>query len=805
LKISPKLLWACALAAIFLIAHLAYLPPTLEDLDSMNFALGVRDFDPSKHQPHPPGYPVFIALGKVSHAVWPSEAGSLSLWGAVFGALSVFPLMVLFRSIESLDRSAAGAPNRAPMRGSRAWDPNAAAALGWRVDADRDRRAVLATLVVVTSPLFWFTALRPLSDVPGFGMALAAQACFAAAFVRRRSADHADPAAIAQAGQLIVAGALIAGLAVGVRTQTIWLTIPLLAVVLLDRAGRGAAGALLGSTMTFSIGVLAWAIPLIIASGGLAQYRAAFAGQAAEQFTGLDIFLSNPTPRRMAIGIISTLVGPWAAAPLGWIVVAVAIAGLALLVWRAPLAAALLLVAYVPYAVFHLVVQEAYSRYALPIVPAVGYLLVRGVSAAGPKAAAIGSAAVVIASLLVTLPAVKVYSDYPSPAYAAVDDLRQLVSRTPASVIGAHQRFARVLETRDIGVKVLPSPVMRESTALAAYWHGGGTAPVWYLSDPARGDLELVDPLSRRVHAHYKWMFPREAFISGVRPDILDVVAIDSPPGWFAETGWHLTPETLNISEQQRRYEGVAYVRNRPDAVLIVIGAESTEPGHPNARAPDAGAASGAPAAAALGTPPAGGKPARVSITLADRLLEEFDVPAGGRVFRRIALEAGMLAGDQQFSKLVASYRGSDGRPQNVRLTQLMVASPQSVFHVEHAGWNEVEYSDQMQRRWRWTTARAETFVNSAGRDLTLTLAGESPLRYVDAPPRVTIRAGSQVLATASPSNDFELSVKVPAAALDASDGMLTIETDRSFVPHERSGSADRRTLGLRIFELTIR
>ena len=750
---SPKTVWACALAAIFLIAHLAYLPPTLEDLDSMNFALGVRDFDPSNHQPHPPGYPVFIALGKLSHAVWPSDAGALAVWGAVFGALSIFPLMALFRSFESLDRSAA--------------------------DADRERRTVLATLVVVTSPLFWFTALRPLSDVPGFAMALAAQACFAAAFVRRRSADSADPAAIAEAGRLIVAGALIAGLAVGVRTQTIWLTLPLLALVLLDRSGRGAAGALLGSAMTFSIGVLVWAIPLIIASGGLSAYRAAFAGQAAEQFTGLDIFLSNPTPRRMAVGMIATLVGPWAVAPLGWIVVAVAVVGLALLVWRAPIAAALLLVAYVPYAMFHLIVQEAYSRYALPIVPAVGYLLVRGISAAGPTATTVGSAAVVVASLLVTLPAAKTYSDYPSPAYAAVDDVQQLVSRTPNSVVGAHQRFARVLETREVGAKVLPSPVMRESTALAAYWHGGGNAPVWYLSDPARGDLELVDPLSRRIHAQYKWRFLRERFISGVRPDILDVVAIDSPPGWFAETGWHLTPETLNISEQQGRQEAIAYVRNRAEGALLIIGAESTEP--------------------------AGGKPSRVSVSLADRVLEEFDVPAGGRVFKRIDLAPGTLAGPAPFSRLVASYKGTDGRPQRVRLTQLMVASPQSVFHVEHAGWNEVEYSDQMQRRWRWTTARAETFVNAAGRDLTLTLAGESPLRYFDTPPHVTIRAGSQVLATATPSDDFELTVKVPAAALAASDGSLTIETDQSFVPHERSGSPDRRTLGLRIFEMQIR
>jgi hypothetical protein len=753
MKTSPKVLWAYALAAIFLVAHLAFLPPTLEDLDSMNFALGVRDFDPSRHQPHPPGYPVFIALGKLSHAVWPSDSGSLSLWGALFGAVSVFSLLALYTSIEALDRSA--------------------------VDADRDRRAALATLVVVVSPLFWFTALRPLSDMPGLGMALAAQACLASAFVRRRRTDSATPAAIGESGRLIVAGALIAGLAVGMRTQTIWLTLPLLAAVLVDRAGRGAAGALLGSAMTFSIGVLAWAIPLIIASGGLAAYRAAFAGQAAEQFTGLDIFLSNPTPRRMALGIIAALVGPWAVAPLGWIVVVIAFAGLAVLVWRAPYGAALLLVAYVPYSIFHLIVQESYSRYALPIVPAVGYLAVRGLSAAGMKAATFGSAAIVVTSLLLTLPAAKAYSRYPSPAYAALNDLRQRVSSAPGSVVGAHQRFARVLETRDVGATILPSPVMRESTELASYWRGGGRAPLWYLSDPARGDLELVDPSSRRVEAHYGWMFPREEFMSGVRPDILDLVSIDSPPGWFAETGWHLTPETLNISEQQGRAEGIANIRNRPDAALMVLGGESTET--------------------------AGGKPARVSVAVGDRVIDEWEVPAGARFFRRIMLEPGMLAGEGSFTRLIASYKGADGRPERVRLTELMIASPQSVFQVERSGWNESEYSDQMQRRWRWTTARAETFVNSGGHDLTLTIAGESPLRYFDTAPHVTIRAGKQILATAQPSTDFDLNVIVPAAALAAADGILTIETDQSFVPHERSGSPDRRTLGLRIFELSIR
>ena len=57
-----------ALALAVALAHVAYLPATLEDIDSVNFALGIRDFDVAKHRPHPPGYPVYIALGKTAVA-----------------------------------------------------------------------------------------------------------------------------------------------------------------------------------------------------------------------------------------------------------------------------------------------------------------------------------------------------------------------------------------------------------------------------------------------------------------------------------------------------------------------------------------------------------------------------------------------------------------------------------------------------------------------------------------------------------------------------------------------------------------
>ena len=118
---------------------------------------------------------------------------------------------------------------------------------------------------------------------------------------------------------------------------------------------------------------------------------------------------------------------------------------------------------------------------------------------------------------------------------------------------------------------------MREWLELAAYWRAGNTAPVWFLADPARTDIELIDPLSRTLHAHYVWNFQRQNFMSGVRPDIVDLIKIDSPPGWFGEEGWHLTSETLNMSERLGKHEAVAYVRNRPDAALVVVGTRREE------------------------------------------------------------------------------------------------------------------------------------------------------------------------------------------------------------------------------------
>src|SRR5207247_4159715 len=96
----PAYALAALVAAAFLALHLPYLPASLEDLDSINFALGLRHFDVAAHQPHPPGYPLYIAAGKAVHRFIPSEAKALALAGIAAGALGAMVLVALFTAID---------------------------------------------------------------------------------------------------------------------------------------------------------------------------------------------------------------------------------------------------------------------------------------------------------------------------------------------------------------------------------------------------------------------------------------------------------------------------------------------------------------------------------------------------------------------------------------------------------------------------------------------------------------------------------------------------------------------------------
>jgi hypothetical protein len=120
-------------------------------------------------------------------------------------------------------------------------------------------------------------------------------------------------------------------------------------------------------------------------------------------------------------------------------------------------------------------------------------------------------------------------------------------------------------------------------------------------------------------------------------------------------------------------------------------------------------------------------------------------------------------------------------------------------------GWQEPEYNPSTARAWRWMAERATLWVRPVGRDVTLELEGESPLRYFDSPPVVTVTAAGRQIARFSPSSDFRQTVVLPADALAAADGRVVIESDKSFVPGERDGTGDKRRLALRIYSYSVK
>ena len=132
----------------------------------------------------------------------------------------------------------------------------------------------------------------------------------------------------------------------------------------------------------FVAGGLAWGIPLLIASGGLNAYLAALGTQAGEDFAAGEMLYLNPNPRAAAFALLRTFVHPWdstvARRPS---VLVLAAAGLVQLLWRDRRSLAAVIAIAGPYLVFHLLFQDtSFIRYALPLVPVVAFLAVRGVS-----------------------------------------------------------------------------------------------------------------------------------------------------------------------------------------------------------------------------------------------------------------------------------------------------------------------------------------------------------------------------------------------------------------------------------------
>lgn len=138
-------------AIIFLLLSGIYFfarSPGLDDYDSVQFAMGVRSFDVWQHQPQPPGYPLYIAVGKIGVALFGiSPALSLHLASAIGGAIFLASWFLIIR-LQFYER------------------------LAWWL-----------TSCLAITPVVWMTATKMLTDSLAAGL-LSAEILFALCFVR---------------------------------------------------------------------------------------------------------------------------------------------------------------------------------------------------------------------------------------------------------------------------------------------------------------------------------------------------------------------------------------------------------------------------------------------------------------------------------------------------------------------------------------------------------------------------------------------------------------------------------------------
>jgi len=729
---------ALGLAIAFLALHLPFPPGSLEDLDSINFALGLHQFDVAQHQPHPPGYPVFIVIGRLVNAVSSSEARALSFVSMVSGALALLAVGPLFARWTSGD--ARGSP------------------------------ALVGPLIVASTPIFWMTAARPLSDMAGLAAVLGVQ------LLTMRATSPAG----------FAAAAFCAGMAAGIRSQVVWLTLPLLAAALFaQRRDRSRSlSAAIGGVM---LGGLAWGVPLVLLSGGPAAYIRALTSQGAEDFTGVAMLVTQPSPRLLLSALYASFVAPFGSPLLAAAVLLAAGTG-AIVCGRHDRPALLwLLVAFGPYAAFHLLFQEtATTRYALPLVPAFAYLAARGLSALPRRLRAPAPAAMAAAGLAIAMPPLAAYARVPSPAFRVLDDMRtaQSAAAAPAHALWMHRRqeldMRRPLVWNRTRLPAwtarLPAPPKREWMELVKYWNDGGRAPIWLLADPPRSDLHLVDPRSMIKRGEYRWPFDASSLLGGVRPNVLDWYEVVLP-AWYLGEGWALTPETAGFAREVGRGPGRApiegWVRREDRAATLMIGGRNL-----------AGSGGSVPISVAID-----GK----------RVFEATAAP--GFFLHFVPIAAGALAGPGDYATLAVSAGGGEA----IAIEQFDLRPTGDLLYGFDDGWQELEYNPRTGRLWRWSSEQSVIRVRASPQPLTLHLDGafETSARTA----HVIVRAGGRMIAERDVPRAFTLDIPVEASAIDsAGETLLTIETDQWYVPAETNWrpTQDRRHLGLRLYECRL-
>jgi hypothetical protein len=222
---SRSTLDSAILIALTALTRIAFRSHFLYDIDSINFALALRRFDPAVYQPHPPGYFLYVCLGILAKAIF-RDANTALVAISILGSCGTVAIIHLLAS-------------------------------AWFASTPLGRPAArFAGLIFVFSPLAWFHGTVALTYiVEAFFSALVGYFCWRV---------------YSGASRFILPAAAALGLAAGFRQSSLLILAPLFLFSLRRVTRRHAlwgTGALAGV-------LLAWFVPMLHASGGIRAYAA---------------------------------------------------------------------------------------------------------------------------------------------------------------------------------------------------------------------------------------------------------------------------------------------------------------------------------------------------------------------------------------------------------------------------------------------------------------------------------------------------------------------------------------------------
>lgn len=699
---------AAASVLVLLSLRLPFLAPTLEDVDSVNFDLGVHSYNPAAHRPHPPGYPVYILLAKASHSIFPHHATALAVLAALFSSLSVVPLYFLMRELTT----PAG--------------------------------AAIACLFTLFSPLVWFDSVRPMSDLVGFFAAISVQLLLLKSRAERPGLWYLSVA--------------LAGMAVGIRFQTLFLSVPLLCYIAIRERARWSS-----TMLAFGAGVAAWMIPLVYFMGGPASAAMTFAPVVLDTVNA-DSLLPQWTLRSAVFAARDFLLVPWQHPLLGAGVLLLAGAGAIVLALAEPRRLVLPLLLFLPYSAFHYVFQDTDTlRYGIPAIPLVAFLasvpltqwrfrrLVVPLAAAGFS----------VAAAAITLPALDEYHSTPSPMMQAVTTTSQHAA-SERVVISGHFAFERYLPLLPQQLERLALTQEKEWQSLTQYWKSGRRDPVLFMRETHRTDLLQFGRDTQHTIGRWEWPARARPFLKGARPGSIELVRLE-PPRWAIESGAFVTNEA-GPYEEVKRQPHLFHVRPSPARqVLMVSGAVDTARGPVELSLEGGGGVSSSWRAEGFFT------------------LRTLLPPVTSKSYVPISLHA----------------------PAPVAITDVWLERETSAAVRPAEGFYLAE-RDEGTRLFRWIGTEAHAAAYLPTDTGLLTIEGWIPVNYYRLPVTVSLAWNGRPVASLHVDGErFRHRLRVERGSPSAW-GEVMISSSHSFVPDEQVSNGDLRRLSVRIYELSL-